>query len=243
MQTIEINTAQNVKIDYELAGIRHRIFAFLIDFLLMCAMLIIAIAVFDFVFINIHELVIELIAFIILSFYSLFSEILFKGQSLGKKAMGIKIIKINGAELEFYDLFCRWSTRLIDIYLSLGGIAFFLISSNKNGQRIGDIIAGTCVIKTLNTYQFTLNDIEKLNQRFIETDKLKYPFVKRLSEQDVLLIKKLLFRLKKYNNQAHQTALDKMILKVASLLEVSEIPEDKEKFLNQVISEYIIQTR
>lgn len=34
-----------------------------------------------------------------------------------------------------------------------------------------------------------------------------------------------------------------MILKVASLLEVSEIPEDKEKFLNQVISEYIIQTR
>jgi uncharacterized RDD family membrane protein YckC len=243
LQTIEINTAQNVKIDYELAGIRHRIFAFLIDFLLMCALLIIAVALLESVFININQLFVDFTAFIILSFYSLFNEILFKGQSLGKKAMGLKIIKINGSELEFYDLFCRWSTRLIDIYLSLGGIACFLISSNKNGQRIGDIIAGTCVIKTQNAYQFSLNDIERLNQRFIETDKLKYPHVKRLSEKDVLLIKKLLYRLKIYNNKAHQNALDKMIQKVASLLEVAEIPADKEKFLNQVISEYIIQTR
>lgn len=243
MQTIEINTAQNVKIDYELAGIRHRVFAFLIDFLLMCALLILVVALFDLVFININQLVIELLAFLILSFYSIFNEIMFKGQSLGKKALGIKIIKTNGAELEFYDIFCRWSTRLIDIYLSLGGVAFFLISSNKNGQRIGDIIAGTCVIKTINTYQFSLNDIEKLNQRFIENNNLNYPLVKRLTEQDVLLIKKLVHRLKQFNNKAHEEALEKMLKKLATTLEISEIPDDKEKFLNQVISEYIIQTR
>jgi uncharacterized RDD family membrane protein YckC len=243
LQTIEINTAQNVKIDYELAGIRHRVFAFLIDFLLMCALLILVVALFDLVFININQLVIELLAFLILSFYSIFNEIMFKGQSLGKKALGIKIIKTNGAELEFYDIFCRWSTRLVDIYLSLGGIAFFLISINKNGQRIGDIIAGTCVIKTTNTYQFSLNDIEKLNQRFIENNNLNYPLVKRLTEQDVLLIKKLVHRLKQFNNKAHEEALEKMLKKLASILEISEIPDDKEKFLNQVISEYIIQTR
>ena len=243
MQTIEINTAQNVKIDYELAGIRHRVFAFLIDFLLMCALLILVVALFDLVFININQLVIELLAFLILSFYSIFNEIMFKGQSLGKKALGIKIIKTNGAELEFYDIFCRWSTRLIDIYLSLGGVAFFLISSNKNGQRIGDIIAGTCVIKTINTYKFSLNDIEKLNQRFIENNNLNYPLVKRLTEQDVLLIKKLVHRLKQFNNKAHEEALEKMLKKLATTLEISEIPDDKEKFLNQVISEYIIQTR
>ncbi len=243
MQTIEINTAQNVKIDYELAGIRHRVFAFLIDFLLMCALLILVVALFDLVFININQLVIELLAFLILSFYSIFNEIMFKGQSLGKKALGIKIIKTNGAELEFYDIFCRWSTRLIDIYLSLGGVAFFLIASNKNGQRIGDIIAGTCVIKTINTYKFSLNDIEKLNQRFIENNNLNYPLVKRLTEQDVLLIKKLVHRLKQFNNKAHEEALEKMLKKLATTLEISEIPDDKEKFLNQVISEYIIQTR
>jgi uncharacterized RDD family membrane protein YckC len=243
LQTIEINTAQNVKIDYELAGIRHRVFAFLIDFLLMCALLILVVALFDLVFININQLVIELLAFLILSFYSIFNEIMFKGQSLGKKALGIKIIKTNGAELEFYDIFCRWSTRLIDIYLSLGGVAFFLIASNKNGQRIGDIIAGTCVIKTINTYKFSLNDIEKLNQRFIENNNLNYPLVKRLTEQDVLLIKKLVHRLKQFNNKAHEEALEKMLKKLATTLEISEIPDDKEKFLNQVISEYIIQTR
>jgi uncharacterized RDD family membrane protein YckC len=243
LQTIEINTAQNVKIDYELAGIRHRVFAFLIDFLLMCALLILVVALFDLVFININQLVIELLAFLILSFYSIFNEIIFKGQSLGKKALGIKIIKTNGAELEFYDIFCRWSTRLIDIYLSLGGVAFFLIASNKNGQRIGDIIAGTCVIKTINTYKFSLNDIEKLNQRFIENNNLNYPLVKRLTEQDVLLIKKLVHRLKQFNNKAHEEALEKMLKKLATTLEISEIPDDKEKFLNQVISEYIIQTR
>lgn len=243
MQTIEINTAQNVKIDYELAGLRHRIFAFLIDFLLMCVLIFILATLCNLIFIDNNQLLIDLIAFIVLGFYSIFNEIFFKGQSLGKKAMGLKIIKTNGAELEFYDLFCRWSTRLIDIYLSLGGIACFLISSNKNGQRIGDLIAGTCVIKTQNSYQFSLNDIEKLNQRFVENDNLKYPLVKRLSEQDVLLIKKLLSRLKEYDNKAHKNALDEMVLKLASVLELKEIPTDKEKFLNQLISEYIIQTR
>jgi hypothetical protein len=99
------------------------------------------------------------------------------------------------------------------------------------------------VIKTQNSYQFSLNDIEKLNQRFVENDNLKYPLVKRLSEQDVLLIKKLLSRLKEYDNKAHQNALDEMVLKLVSVLELKEIPTDKEKFLNQIISEYIIQTR
>lgn len=243
MQTLEINTAQNVKIDYELAGLSFRIFAFLIDFLIMCAGILILIASIEMLFIGVQKFVIEAVAFMVLSFYTLVMEIIFRGQSIGKKAMGIKIIKVNGSELQFYDVFCRWSSRLIEIYLSLGGLACIFISSNKNGQRIGDILAGTCVVKTQNTFQFNLKDIENLNQKFSENPSAQNPLLTRLSEKDVLLIKNLLHRLKVYNNQSHQIALEKMVVKVAEILEIPELPKEKEKFLNQVISDYIMQTR
>ncbi|MEZ4804918.1 MAG: RDD family protein [Bacteroidia bacterium] len=243
MQTIEINTAQNVKIEYELAGLGQRIFAYFIDFIILIgvALIILAGIVSDFEESNI--IFIQLFFFIWFGFYTLISEIIGNGQTLGKKALGIKVIKLNGDEPEFYDYFSRWSMRLIDIYLSSGTIAMLLISSNKNGQRIGDIIAGTSIIRVKSTYGFQLKDILKLNLKNKDDYEFEYPLARNLEEKDVILIKNLLYRKRKYNNKAHLDAENQLVEKIAETLKLDTPPRNNEKFLNKVISEYIILTR
>jgi uncharacterized RDD family membrane protein YckC len=244
LQTIEINTAQNVKIEYELASLGQRIFAYLIDLSIMVIVFLILILQIGLTYTSSNlELIVRVVIFIWFGFYNLFSEIIGNGQSIGKRAMGIKVIKLNGDEAEFYDYFSRWSLRLIDIYFSIGSLAMLLIASNKNGQRIGDIIAGTTVIRKRSAYGFQLNDILKLNLKNKEEHTFLYPLAKNLEEKDVILIKNLLYRYRLYNNKAHENAINKMTEKLAMVLELESIPKDKQGFLNQVISEYIILTR
>jgi len=243
MQTIEINTAQNVRIEYQLASVGQRIFAYLIDLGVIFIVSLIFAYTYEAIWSNTSETVLLVILVIWVGFYTLISEFIGNGQTIGKLALGIKVIKLNGDELEFYDYFSRWSMRLIDIYFSTGAIAMLLIASNKNGQRIGDIIAGTTIIRKKYTYGFTLQDILKLNLKNKENYEFEYPEAKRLAEQDVILIKNLLYRKRLYNNAAHHDALTAMVAKIANILELEEIPRNREAFLNKVISEYIILTR
>lgn len=246
MKSIEINTSQNVKIDYQLASVGQRIFAFAID---LAIMTLVYMLVFLSTFTEgnsdseLKIILFQLMAFSWFGFYSLISEQIGNGQSLGKLAMGIKVIKLNGEELAFYDYFSRWSMRIVDIYLSIGSIAMLLIASNKNGQRLGDIIAGTTIIRKKSNYGFTLKDILRLNLKDRETHQFEFPQATKLEEKDVILIKQLLLRNRTYRNKAHKKALNELVEKLVTLFELNSVPEDKEAFLNKVISDYIILTR
>src|SRR5689334_7052439 len=113
MRTIEINTTQNVTIEYELADTSNRILAFVVDFV------IIIVSMF---FLNLLASVFSIqgryfSTFVILPFflfYSLISEIIADGQSLGKKAIGICVVKINGTKCSPGDYIIRWAFRLVD---------------------------------------------------------------------------------------------------------------------------------
>lgn len=242
MSTIEINTSQNVKIEYQLAGLALRLFAYLIDLAVLVVSIIVFTNIFSDVKIsNINLSIIFLMFYLV--FYSLLSEVIGNGQSIGKLAMGIKVIKINGDELEFYDYFGRWTLRFIDIYFSLGIIASIMVISNKNGQRLGDLIGGTTVIKKRSTFGFKLGDILKLNQKDRDNYEFEYPLARKLEEKDVLLIKNLIYRKQSYRNKSHQQAYDALVKRIAEVVDVPQIPNDKEAFLNKVMTEYIILTR
>lgn len=246
MKSIEITTPQNVQIDYQLASLGQRIFAFAIDFVII---VLVYATVYIWAFVqntsdnDLKYLLFQLFAFLWLGFYSLFSELIGNGQSIGKLAMGIRVIKLNGDELQFYDYFSRWSMRIIDIYFSIGSIAMLLIASSRNAQRIGDIIAGTAIIRKNNSYGFKLNDILKLNLKDKDNYEFEYPLAVNLEENDVILIKQLLSRYRTFRNSAHKQAMDELILRLADVLQLKQIPSDKETFLTKVITEYIILTR
>lgn len=247
MALIDIKTPQNVIIQYELAGAGQRIFAFIVDLIvLFLFMLGINVLVLDNYENETARNVLTLIEILIISTYSLYSEILMNGQTLGKKALGIKVMKTNGEELEFYDYFSRWSTRLIDVWLSSGILSLVMIVTTKSGQRLGDILAGTTVIRKTSGYGFRLKDILKLNDNNRENYEFEFPEARKLEERDVILIKNVINRFNEYENKANEMAIDLMTDKILQTLEIKKLiqgTDNKIRFLRKVISEYIILTR
>jgi uncharacterized RDD family membrane protein YckC len=242
VRNIDIQTTQNVTIERVLPSVWFRVLAYILDMIILVTSslllaaflgLFMPFAGFGFFFTYLYPF--------LLFFYTITSEIIWNGQTLGKKALGIRIVRIDGKELSFSDLFIRWSVRFIDIYLSLGSIAFILAGTNLKGQRLGDIMANTTVIKSRDIDYFKLNDILKLNKT--SKSEIKYKNVIRLTDHEVLLIKNLLNLLKLYKTDANKQALREMTEKVSYIIGLDKVPVNEKRFLGTVIRDYVALTR
>lgn len=244
MQTIEIRTTQNVTIEYELASLRERFFAIFIDSLIVGSfyfvLLMILTNTVDSVLFDYPGLI-SLILVGMFIFYQLFSEILADGQSWGKKAMGIKVVRLDGKEPGLSDYLLRAVFHMVDSVVSLGIMAALMISSSNKNQRLGDMTAGTTVIRIKFNLRFQLEDILKINT--IEDYEPTYPEVRRLSEKDMLLIKTIISRYRKYRNNAHQEVIDELVANLVRQLDISVPPRDKIAFLKTLVRDYIVLTR
>ncbi|WP_316830654.1 RDD family protein [Pedobacter aquatilis] len=154
METIRINTAQNVDIDYEVAGLGERIVARLIDLAGFVILYVVAIILMIVASISRSEtLFIALIVIfsVIFLFYDLVCEIFMDGQTFGKKIMKIKVISLDGGQPTFGQYLMRWIFRIIDFgfFLGWGVVALICVAASKNHQRVGDMLAKTTLIKTV----------------------------------------------------------------------------------------------
>ena len=242
MKTIEINTAQKVTIQYELATLGNRLLAYLVDLVVMGITVAFLSILADSALTGSSE---DLFGFLILLpiivFYTLLSEIFMHGQTLGKRVMGLKVVKLNGDAPTNHDYVMRWTFRLIDIWLSLGSVGALLINASPKSQRLGGLLSGTTVIRTTAQRTFTLNDILKIST--IDTYEPSYPAIRAFSEQDMLFIKRVLERERRYPNNAHQKAVKELAQHVAGQLDITPIPKDNSKFLRTLINDYIVLTR
>ena len=165
------------------------------------------------------------------TFYNLISEIYFNGQTIGKKALDIKVVKITGEKPSLGDFFIRWTYRIVDIFLSAGGIAAIFVSASDKGQRLGDLAANTSVIKLKPNSNANLKDILRIsnNKEYIPT----YSNVTQLSDEDMLLIKNSLIRVKKYPNEANKNIIKDLIIKIQTILGIDVVPKNKIQFFHE----------
>jgi uncharacterized RDD family membrane protein YckC len=243
MKNIEIKTTQNVVLEYELADLRERIVAFLID--IVCVGFIIgllSIAAYSVFYVSGSAgTLVSIFLSSIFIFYSLVMETLNKGQSIGKMAMKIQVIKMAGGQATLSDYTARWVFRMIDIYFSLGGVASFLIASSAKAQRIGDIVANTAVVKLAPKMDLKLNDVLTIHSK--ESYLPVYQQAKQLIESDVLIIKSALLRNKKYQNEAHRQAIADLALQVKKVLGIQNVTVDDRTFLQTILNDYVVLTR
>lgn len=243
MKTIEIKTTQNVVLQYELADLRDRIVAFFID--LVCVW--VGIGILSLIGYSIFspsgttEDIFLFFLSCVFIFYSLSFEALNKGQSIGKIAMRIQVIKTAGGQATFADYAARWVFRMVDIYFSLGGIASILIASSAKAQRIGDIVANTAVVKLAPRMNLNLQDLLSIHSS--QSYKIEYIQAKQLKEEDALLIKTTLDRYSKFRNDAHREALGLLAEKIKQLLGTEGVQVDNRRFLQTVLNDYVVLTR
>lgn len=245
MQSIEIITSQNVPIVYELAGLRDRFLAWLLDSLIMWgAMLILLLLFLAAGFFHNEEDFLYFLFFVcvpIFFFYTPLMEILNDGQTVGKLALRIKVVKLNGREVTLSDYIIRWVFRSIDIYFSAGSIASMLISSSDKGQRLGDLLANTTIIRLQPRLNMSMADLQRINS--LENYQPKFPEVKHVSEDDMLLVKQVLERYQKFSNTAHREAVIETANMLARLVKIEKAPNNKVEFLKVLLRDYIVLTR
>jgi uncharacterized RDD family membrane protein YckC len=149
-QELPILTPEKTILSYRLAGLGSRVIAHILDLLLLgAAMIGLTIAVGYGAGIVDRGLAIGLILVIVslspFAYFILF-EALWNGQTLGKKAAGIRVRMIDGTPVTFLGALGRNLLRPADMlpgpYL-LGVVAMFL---NPRAQRIGDLVASTVVV-------------------------------------------------------------------------------------------------
>ena len=85
---------------------------------------------------------IGLVAFVMVGIPTLV-ETLSRGRSLGKLALGIRIVRDDGGPVRFRQAFVRALVGVGELWFTLGGVALIASIVNRKGKRIGDIMAGT----------------------------------------------------------------------------------------------------
>ena len=70
-------------------------------------------------------------------------ETITRGKSLGKLAVGARIVRDDGGAIGFRHAFIRALTGFLEIFATLGGLAALIALLNSRSKRLGDLLAGT----------------------------------------------------------------------------------------------------
>lgn len=230
MQTIKVRTTQNVFIEYPLASIGDRILAYLIDWVILVFYSIAIVAAFIKLEVNLWYVWVFFLAFPSL-FFSLLFEIFMNGQTPGKRAMKIKVVRLDGTSPGIGDYLMRWIFSFVDFFILSGAIAVICIAAGGKGQRVGDMVAGTSVVKLVEHHQVATENV------FIPVEAEYTPTfsqVANLTEKDIELIQRAL-----EVNRDQGNIQPAMIIteKVKTLLNIqTDLPPIK--FLATVIKDY-----
>lgn len=229
MQKVGIKTTQNVFIDYEVAGLGERIGAFLLDAVLLLAYIGILIYV-NVELITLPTYVNALLMLPVL-LYHLICEVFFNGQSIGKRQLNIKVVKLDGTSPSPGNYLLRWVLRPVDILL-YGSVAILCILIGRRGQRLGDMAAGTTVVKYRDHMLVTTQPAYAPD---IPDDYVvSFPQVIRLTDDDIALIRETLSR---YRRTADPQPVQAMHDKARQILEV-ETDMPPVKFLDVIMKDY-----
>ena len=164
-EQLSIETPEQININYQQAGIGSRFFAALIDTSLLTLISLVG------YYVN-RRFISELgdvlgnwlgalggvAVFALFWGYYMVFEITTNGQSPGKRVLGLRVIKEGGYPISFGDSAIRNLVRIADFLPFFYCVGLCVMLVNRNWRRLGDLAAGTLVVKTART-DLTLTNV------------------------------------------------------------------------------------
>ena len=258
MALIQIETPFNIDLEFEIAEVHKRLFAYLVDFTILLlyftSMKYFYYGGFNFAdskALQSHVGLDILTISIPMLLYSLACEVMMHGQTIGKKLFNIRVISLDSGEPSLSQYTIRWifkvfewpfffgytffSLQNIFAYIIVTGfwglVVLIFIAVNKKNQRLGDIAANTVVINTESP--FSVNDtvfLDIIDKNYVAT----YPEVLRLSDRDINTIKNVISLYhKEYNSQT----CERLALKIQEVLHITTNMYPI-KFLETLLADY-----
>ena len=166
-------------------------------------------------------------------FYHPICEWLNHGQSIGKAVMKCRVVSVDGSTPTLGGYLLRWLLYPIDVFVS-GGLGVIVIMFTDNNQRMGDLAAGTMVIKSnaLEKQRISLSEFYYVSQGYQPT----YADAANLSLRQVEVINHTLYDVKGANREQ---CLNLLTDKVQEFLDTAKpASTSREDFLYTVLNDY-----
>lgn len=227
------------------ASVGERILAYVIDWIIKIAYIIVTYQL-TFNFFKVDKMIADMdqwsqiaiyVTFYLpVIFYTLIFETLLDGQTLGKRILKIKVVKIDGYQASLADFIIRWIFRIVDLNMMSGVVALVAIVTSPKNQRLGDMTAGTSVITLKNNVNISHTILEELEDTYLPT----YPSVIKLSDNDARIIKETFVTAKASRDYATIIKLRQKIIEVA---EIKIVNENDVQFIETILKDYNYYTQ
>lgn len=231
MEIITVHTTQNINIEYEIGGLGERILAKLIDYAIFIPFLFVGVFLAGALSgwaIGVYYILLA----IVFTFYDLLCEVFFNGQSLGKKVMKIRVISLEGARPKFSQYLLRWLFRMVDFGITSGVGALITAIMTEKCQRIGDVVAGTAMIKT--TPRTQINNL--IFSNIEDTYQPMFMQAGQLGDKDIGLIHEVI---ENYLKTGSNVVVFRMAERIKELLSIAPPPQmNSLVFLQTIVKDY-----
>jgi uncharacterized RDD family membrane protein YckC len=199
MDELKIDTPEQIALELPLAGIGSRFLALGIDTLLQSILYTVGAFVFAFAIPLASGLFTAkswswgpalgvLFLFCIYWGYFAFFEIIWKGQTPGKRYAGIRVIKETGGPIDAFEAIGRNLLRAVDGLPGIYGVGLVCMMLNKQNRRLGDLVAGTVVVHE------KLTDEVRPGWNATESTASANPQISHVSAEELVLIETYLHR-------------------------------------------------
>jgi uncharacterized RDD family membrane protein YckC len=232
MDNFQIETAQNISINQNVAHVTTRIGSYLIDALFIIGYVILVFFIMGMLNMDpdMKYMSFYMLLMLPVFFYSLLFEVLMNGQTPGKYFNNTRVVKIDGSKPTFGSYLIRWMLRIVDFSLAGGSVAVLTILLNGKGQRLGDLAAATTVISEKR--RITLKDT--IANNVIESYTPIYSQVTLLTDNDMHTIKNVYSHAKKKRNHKVILKLHHKIIELTGIT-TNQNPMD---FIDTVLKDY-----
>jgi uncharacterized RDD family membrane protein YckC len=261
MSTVQIPTPFNIDLDFEIAAFHKRIFAYLVDLVIIVTY---AWAMGKLLYNNRTMHAMEgaerwggatvawstLIITLPILFYPLLTEILMHGQTVGKKLLNIRVVNVRGGEPSLSQYITRWIFRFFEwplvfgvvlpgflivlqvmTTMMMGIVVIIIVAITKNHRRLGDLAANTVLVKT--KIDTSINDtvFQEVNQKDYV---VHFPQVMQLSDRDINTIKSILSN---SNNKSGEDLAWRVTDRVKTALQINSSLHPFQ-FLDKLLQDY-----
>lgn len=253
LKKVRLLTPESIELDFTLAGIGNRALALLIDYHILALSLALfwwLLGLFlnqltnylDSLQVNYSQVPLWIIAIGLLASFSIYTgyfvwfEVLWQGQSPGKRLTKIRVIRDNGQPVRLAQATLRALLRPIDDFLFIG--AFFIFFGARE-KRIGDWVAGTLVVETARTRPqkaLIISDAaQQLARQLPEITDLE-----QLLPDDFAIVSEYLHRRTSMATKARSDLSLKLAREIREIVKLAEIPAGltSDQFLEAIYLAY-----
>ena len=260
-----IDTPENVTFGYEIAGIGSRFIGALVDSIILVVSLMLLNIILGVVLSvtgDVESLFLGdeneigwwsglvLAIYTLLNFgliwgYYILFELLWNGQTPGKRVAKVRVVRIDGNPVGFIEIVVRNLVRIIDFLPGAYGIGLVTMFFNRQARRLGDFAAGTLVIKERPEVGLESLGRSAISARPARLDVAsdmpglaspQFPNLHRLSAADIDLVQDALNRYSA--GKADGYLLRRLAVALAVKLEMPDPAQDWRRFLHAIADAY-----